>query len=99
MWDDWAKIRGRPVGDTARVWRGLGRKEARERVPCRKKPVQMHESTRESWNDQLLLSPDFFKNIYLYIYFSKEYTDLRDKGKTRKCGISFNNHLPFGCDT
>lgn len=43
-----------------------------------------------------------FLNTYLYMYFSKEcnaqYTDLKDKGKTRKFGISFNNHLPFGCD-
>ena len=74
----------------------------REGVPCRKKPVQMHERTRDSWNDQLQLSPDFSSNTYFYMYFSKEcnaqYTDLKDKGKTRKFGIFFNSHLPFGCD-
>lgn len=43
----------------------------RERVPCRKKPVQMHESTRESWNDQLQLSPDFFKYLFVYVFFKR----------------------------
>lgn len=73
MWDDWAKIRGDKREMFSPGAEGVGEERvARERVPCRKKPVQTHESTRESWNDQLLLSPDFFKNIYLYIYFSKE---------------------------
>ena len=44
---------------------------AREKVPCRTKPVQMHERTRESWNDQLQLSPDFFLILICICIFQK----------------------------